>query len=93
VPEHGHHPAHPHSHGSHTHGGHTHDHEHPDHPDDDGRRVRAAKDRPGRHDENYYGQRAASEPEAPAAKRQVGAGQGTRSFAAGGRGGARRRPV
>jgi MoxR-like ATPase len=95
VPEHGHHPAHPHSHGSHTHGGHTHDHDHGHgHEDDDGRRVRAAKDRPGRHDENYYGQQAPSE--APAGKpapRQVGAGQGTRSFAAGNRGGARRRPV
>jgi MoxR-like ATPase len=94
---HGHDHGHTHSHGSHTHGGHTHDHDRPDDsPADDGRRVRAAKDRPGRHDENYYGQRAPSEPEAPAAKRQVGAGQGTRSFAAaaaGNRGGARRRPV
>ncbi|MGY1694027.1 AAA family ATPase [Geodermatophilus sp. SYSU D00814] len=94
--------GHTHSHGSHTHGGHTHDHphDHPDdhahdHPDDDGRRVRAAKDTPGRHDRNYYGQQAAAEaPDAaPAPKRQVGAGQGSRSFPAGNRGGARRRPV
>ena len=83
-----HHHGHPHAHGSHTHGGHTHDHDH----EDDGRRVRAAKDAPGRHDRNYYGQRAPAEPEAPAAPRQVRAGQGARSFAAN-RGSARRRPV
>ncbi|WP_245177512.1 MoxR family ATPase [Geodermatophilus sp. DF01-2] len=82
------HPGHTHSHGAHTHGGHTHDHDH----EDDGRRVRAAKDAPGRHDRNYYGQQAPTETEAPAAPRQVRAGQGARSFAAN-RGGARRRPV
>ncbi|MGY1609294.1 MULTISPECIES: AAA family ATPase [unclassified Geodermatophilus] len=94
--------GHTHSHGAHTHGGHTHDHDHSgahdhghEHPDDDGRRVRAAKDAPGRHDRNYYGQQAPSEtPDAaPAPKRQVGAGQGARSFPAGNRGSARRRPV
>ena len=92
VPEslgHGHDHAHghPHSHGAHTHGGHTHDHE------DDGRRARAAKDRPGRHDENYYGQQAPTESGTPAPPRQVRAGQGARSFAPNRGGGARRRPV
>ena len=92
VPEslgHGHDHAHghPHTHGAHTHGGHTHDHE------DDGRRARAAKDRPGRHDENYYGQQAPTESGTPAPPRQVRAGQGARSFASNRGGGARRRPV
>ena len=87
----GHEHGHTHSHGSHTHGGHTHDHDH----EDDGRRVRAAKDAPGRHDQNYYGQQAPTEPGAtpPAAPRQVRAGQGARSFPANRGGGARRRPV
>ncbi|MGY1762157.1 AAA family ATPase [Geodermatophilus sp. SYSU D00779] len=94
VPEslgHGHDHAHghPHSHGAHTHGGHTHDHDH----EDDGRRARAAKDRPGRHDENYYGQQAPTESGTPAPPRQVRAGQGARSFAPNRGGGARRRPV
>jgi hypothetical protein len=57
----GHEHGHTHSHGSHTHGGHTHDHDH----EDDGRRVRAAKDAPGRHDQNYYGQQAPTEPGRP----------------------------
>jgi MoxR-like ATPase len=83
--DHGH--GHTHSHGSHTHGGHTHDHE------DDGRRVRAGKDAPGRHDRNYYGQQAPTEPAAPTPPRQVRAGQGARSFAPNRGGGARRRPV
>ena len=90
-PGHGHDHGHTHSHGSHTHGGHTHDHDH-DH-EDDGRRVRAGKDTPGRHDKNYYGQQAPTEPEAPAPPRQVRAGQGARSFAPNRGGGARRRPV
>ncbi|WP_245794608.1 AAA family ATPase [Geodermatophilus nigrescens] len=90
--------GHSHSHGGHTHGGHTHDHDHPhphdhEHPDDDGRRARAAKDRPGRHDRNYYGQQGSAEVPEPAPRRQVGTGQGARSFPAGSRGGARRRPV
>ncbi|SDM92715.1 MoxR-like ATPase [Geodermatophilus siccatus] len=96
VPEslgHGHDHAHghPHSHGAHTHGGHSHDHDH-DH-EDDGRRARAAKDRPGRHDENYYGQQAPTESGTPAPPRQVRAGQGARSFAPNRGGGTRRRPV
>ena len=81
--------GHTHSHGSHTHGGHTHDH---DHEDDDGRRVRAGKDAPGRHDKNYYGQQAPTETGTTAAPKQVRAGQGARSFAPN-RGSARRRPV
>jgi MoxR-like ATPase len=85
--DHGH--GHTHSHGSHTHGGHTHDHDH----EDDGRRVRAGKDAPGRHDRIYYGQQAPTEPEAPTPPRQVRAGQGARSFAPNRGGGARRRPV
>ncbi len=85
-----------HGHG-HTHGGHGHDHDHPHpHPheddDDEGRRARAAKDAPGRHDQNYYGQQGSTEAPAPAAPKQVRAGQGSRSFA-GNRGSARRRPV
>jgi MoxR-like ATPase len=87
--DHGH--GHTHSHGSHTHGDHTHDHDH-DH-EDDGRRVRAGKDAPGRHHRNYYGQQAPTEPEAPTPPRQVRAGQGARSFAPNRGGGARRRPV
>ena len=50
--------SHGHSHGGHSHGGHSHDHDH-DHGDDDhgsdGRAVRAAKDRPGRFTDGYYG--------------------------------------
>jgi MoxR-like ATPase len=88
-PGHGHDHAHghTHSHGAHTHGGHTHDHE------DDGRRARAAKDAPGRHDRNYYGQQAPTESGTPAPPRQVRAGQGARSFAPNRGGGTRRRPV
>jgi MoxR-like ATPase len=90
--DHAHGPAtHTHSHGSHTHGGHTHDHDHAD--DDDGRRVRAAKDAPGRHDRNYYGQQAPTETGTTAAPKQVRAGQGARSFAPNRGGSARRRPV
>jgi len=88
-PGHGHDHAHghTHSHGAHTHGGHTHDHE------DDGRRARAAKDAPGRHDRNYYGQQAPTESGTPAPPRQIRAGQGARSFAPNRGGGTRRRPV
>ena len=89
VPEHL-----PHSHGPgghpHTHGegeGHTHE------PaaggqvvgDAPGPAVRAAKDRPGRHDEGYYGTPGRNAP-----ARSVTAGQGQRSFAANA---ARRRPL
>ena len=48
--------SHGHSHGGHSHGGHHHDHDHGD--DDhgsDGRAVRAAKDKPGRFTDGYYG--------------------------------------
>jgi MoxR-like ATPase len=78
--------GHTHSHGSHTHGGHTHDHGH----EDDGRRVRAAKDVPGRHDDSFGARGGPAD--APAAPREVRSGQGARSFAAN-RGSARRRPV
>lgn len=83
--------GHDHGHGGHSHGGPAHDHHHDD--EDDGRRARAAKDRPGRHDENYYGQQAPSDPVPPAPARTVRAGQGARSFAPHRGGGARRRPV
>lgn len=73
---HGHSHDHGHSH-SHDHphpGGHTHDH------DVDGRTVRAAKDRPGRHDEAYYGGVTSSTESAR--RPSVGAGQGGRAFSA-----------
>jgi hypothetical protein len=76
-----------HTHGGHSHAGHTHEHEH------EGKRARAAKDRAGRHDEEYYGQRtglSGGPRDVPSAPREVGSGQGTRSFRGGG---ARRRPV
>ena len=93
-----------HSHGGHSHGGHTHDHDSPHdhgHPheqpapapadrDPSGVTVRAAKDQPGRHGRNAYGQKVAA-PDTGDAVREVGSGQGARSFA-GGRG-TRRRPV
>jgi hypothetical protein len=74
---------------SHDHGHHHHDHPHdPDH-DAGARAERAAKDQPGRHDDNYYG---APTPAASvgSGNRAVPAGQGSRSFA---RGLARRRPL
>jgi hypothetical protein len=75
-------PGHGHSHGH----DHEHDHGHGnDHGPDHGAEARAereAKDRPGRHDDNYYGART------PAASvgsggRDVPSGQGSRSFAQG----------
>jgi MoxR-like ATPase len=94
-----------HSHGGHSHSGHSHDHDHQSGhfgetgrggpgagaPDDEGRQVRAAKDRPGRHDDSY-GARGGTPPAAPAPPREVRSGQGARSFANRG-GSARRRPV
>lgn len=94
-------PDHPHPHG-HDHG-HSHTH---DEDDDGGRARRAAKDTPGRHDDEYYGQRASGSVsdsgsgsdkaggarEIPAAPRGVTSSQGARSFP-GNRGSARRRPV
>jgi MoxR-like ATPase len=99
-------PGHGHDHGAHSHGGHTHsghDHDHPEHQnghfggagtgDDEGKQVRAAKDRPGRHDDSY-GARGSTPParEVPPAPREVRSSQGARSFANRG-GSARRRPV
>jgi len=76
-----------HSHGhSHDHDhehGYEHNHEHG--YDAEARAERAAKDRPGRHDDNYYGAPTAS---VGSGGRAVPAGQGSRSFA---RGLARRR--
>ena len=79
-------PGHHHDHG---HGPHRHDdHDAPDH-DAGARAERAAKDQPGRHDDNYYG---APTPAASigSGNRAVPSGQGSRSFA---RGLARRRAL
>ncbi|MGW2744711.1 AAA family ATPase [Streptomyces sp. NPDC001450] len=74
-----HHDGHPH-HGDHRHGHHhSPGHGQPDEADEpDGRAVRAAMDRQGRHDEGYYGAPGAG----PAHRTTPGAGQGARSFAA-----------
>ncbi len=64
--------------------GHGHGHGHDD-GDVDGRAKRAAKDEPGRHDENYYGAPGGG----PAVRTSVSAEKGQRSFARG----ARKRPV
>ncbi|GGB44385.1 hypothetical protein GCM10011492_39330 [Flexivirga endophytica] len=84
VPEslgHGHGHGHGHSHGH----GDTHGHDDPT-PDADGVQAREDKDKPGRHDERYYGSPTAK----AAAPRKVPSGQGERSF---NRGAARKRPV
>ena len=50
--------SHGHSHDGHSHDGHSHDHSHGHGDDDhggDGRAVRAAKDKPGRFTDGYYG--------------------------------------
>jgi MoxR-like ATPase len=75
-------PEHLHGHGNgHGHGhGHHHDHE------VDGREVRAAKDLPGRFDQNYYG---APGSDTKSRAQQRGGGQGHRAFSAATR---RRRP-
>jgi MoxR-like ATPase len=80
-------PGHSHGHGRGHEHGHEHDHGH-DH-DDEARAERAAKDQPGRHDDNYYG---APTPAASVGSgdRAVPSGQGSRSFA---RGLARRRAL
>jgi len=71
--------------------GHSHDHDHAHHHDQDAeaRAERDAKDRPGRHDDHYYG---APTPAASVGSgdRAVPAGQGSRSF---GRSLARRRAL
>ncbi|WP_268788481.1 MULTISPECIES: AAA family ATPase [unclassified Nocardioides] len=75
-----------HGHG-HGHGhGHDADHGH-DSGDVDGKEVRAAKDRPGRHGDTYGGP---ARPDAPVLTKAVTTGQGERSFAARS---ARKRPV
>jgi len=78
LPEPGHHHDghHHHHHDGHRHDGHRHDHS--EHGDVDGRVVRAAMDRQGRHDENYYG----SPGPGPNRRTEPGAGQGARAFAA-----------
>ncbi|WP_448615100.1 AAA family ATPase [Modestobacter sp. URMC 112] len=103
VPQPGHGHDHGHDHGAHSHGGHTHSgHSHDSDspvraggaagdPDDEGRRARAAKDRPGRHDDSYGARGGPAD--APAVPRGVGSGQGARSFAPKRGGSARRRPV
>ena len=80
-------PEHSHDHGGHGHS-HSHGHGHGDHVHDDdidGREARQAKDRPGRHDSDYYG----APGDLRAGGRRVSPGQGKRSFA----GSARKRPV
>lgn len=72
---HGHGHGHGHDHDDHTHAGSPEDR-------DEGRRRRAEKDEPGRHDEAYYGGRGK-----PLGVREVSSGQGSRSFSA------RKRPV
>jgi MoxR-like ATPase len=77
---------HSHSHGhSHAHP-HSHDHSHHDDHDVDGRAVRTAMDRPGRHDEAYYGGVSSTTPTSsatePPRRPSVGAGQGGRAFSA-----------
>ena len=85
---HGH--SHDHSHG-HSHGSaHTHDHDHAEHEhtsDHSGKARRAAKDEPGRHNDDYYGSPGSK---SDAGTRAVSASQGSRSFKARG---ARKRPV
>jgi MoxR-like ATPase len=66
--------GHAHGHGSDGHGG-APAHEH---AGDNGRDVRAAMDRPGRHDEGYYG----APGQGPTRRTEPGQGQGSRSFAA-----------
>ena len=94
LPEPGDHHRHgdEHGHGGHGHGGHGHGKEHL-HGDENGRSgsgapsedgpasgqaVRAAMDRPGRHDQNYYGAPGPG----PNRRTNPGQGQGSRSFAA-----------
>lgn len=73
---HGHH--HGHQHNGHHHEGHHHGPGHGQSEEVDGREVRAAMDRQGRHDEDYYGAPGPGPTHRPA----PGGGQGARSFAA-----------
>jgi hypothetical protein len=72
--------GHSHEHGSDVHA-HDHDgdqgHQH-EHAGNNGRDVRGAMDRPGRHDEGYYGAPGPG----PTRRTEPGQGQGSRSFAA-----------
>jgi hypothetical protein len=76
--EHGHDHGHDHPHGR----GHDHPHHPHDDDDPDGRAERRAMDRPGRHDENYYGAPTPSS-SVVSGRRPVPSGQGSRSFPAG----------
>jgi hypothetical protein len=72
-----------HGHGAeHEHGyehGHRRDeHAHARDDEPDGRTARQAMDRPGRHDDGYYGAPGPG----PSRRAETGAGQGSRSFAA-----------
>ncbi|GHE28686.1 hypothetical protein GCM10018771_04840 [Streptomyces cellulosae] len=77
-PGHHHHDGHHHHGGHHHHDGHHHGPGHGEPEETDGRAVRAAMDRQGRHDEGYYGAPGAG----PTHRTTPGAGQGARSFAA-----------
>jgi hypothetical protein len=72
--------SHAHGHGADD----GHDHQHGDDDaharddDADGQTARLAKDRPGRHDDGYYGAPGPG----PGSRAASGAGQGSRSFAA-----------
>jgi MoxR-like ATPase len=75
--------SHAHGHGAeHEHGyGHGHRRDEQAHARDDeadGRTARQAMDRPGRHDDSYYGAPGPG----PSRRAETGAGQGSRSFAA-----------
>jgi hypothetical protein len=85
APGHEHPPGHEHHH----HHDRGHGPDHADGPDANGRAERAAKDQPGRHDDNYYGAPTAAA-SVGSGNRAVPAGQGNRSFA---RGLARRRAL
>ncbi len=84
-PEREHPPGHDHGHG-HDHGDGWHTHAPDDHAgqEDDAaaKAERSAKDRPGRHDDNYYGA-PTSAASVGSGGRAVPAGQGSRSFAKG----------
>ncbi|MFE2023776.1 AAA family ATPase [Streptomyces hygroscopicus] len=84
LPEPGHHHdghGHPHHHhDDHHHDDHDHDdrHHHDDRHEADGRALRTAMDRQGRHDKGYYGAPGPG----PTRRTAPGAGQGARAFAA-----------
>src|SRR6516162_4565799 len=77
-PGHDHPPGRDHHHDRGPGHGPSHDHDH----DDGAMADRAAKDRPGRHDEHYYGSPTPAS-SVGSGKRAVPAGQGSRSFAKG----------